>query len=358
MAEVRPVAVRDHQSWRPLVARYQRPRTSRAVLQLATTLLPLAVVFAAMYRLLALSFWWTLLLALPAAALLVRTFVLMHDCAHGSFFPSRRANQIVGAVTGLLTLIPFEHWRHEHGLHHASAGDLDRRGHGDINTLTVREYFARTPWGRLRYRIVRHPLLYLVIGPIFFVLEKRIPPRRASTGRRQIMSVWTTNAAIAILGVGLTFLVGARVFLIFLPAYYVAVAAGLWLFFVQHQFEGTYWQDHEHWDYGAAAIAGSSFFRLPAFLQWVTGSIGFHHVHHLGPRIPNYNLQQCHEENPLFHGATVVTLRRSLSAFRLALWDEDAGRLVSFAGARDLECASSTRTEDEWLATTHIPREN
>ena len=338
--DVRTLAVPDVQSWRPLVARYQRPRTSRAVLQLATTLLPLALVFAGMYRLLAVSFWWTLVLALPTAALLVRTFVLMHDCAHGSFFPSRRANQIVGAVTGLLTLIPFEHWRHEHGLHHAAAGDLDRRGHGDVDTLTVREYFARTRWGRLRYRILRHPVLYLVLGPVFFVLEKRVPPRGASAGRRQIMSVWTTNAAIVILGVGLTTLVGARVFLIYLPAYYVAVAAGLWLFFVQHQFEGTYWQDHQHWDYGAAAIAGSSFFRLPTLLQWVTGSIGFHHVHHLGPRIPNYNLQQCHEENPVFHRATVVTLRQSLSAFRLALWDEEAGRLVSFARAHGLERTS------------------
>jgi omega-6 fatty acid desaturase (delta-12 desaturase) len=304
------------------------------VLQLVTTLLPLALVFAAMYRLLALSFWWTLVFALPAAALLVRTFVLMHDCAHGSFFASRRANQIVGAVTGLLTLIPFEHWRHEHALHHASAGDLDRRGHGDVDTLTVREYLGRTRWGRLRYRIIRHPLVFLVIGPLFFVLEKRFPPRGAGAGRRQIASVWTNNAAIVLVAATLTALFGARVFLIYLPAYYVAVAAGLWLFFVQHQFEETYWEDHQHWDYAAAAIAGSSYFKLPAVLQWVTGSIGFHHVHHLGPRIPNYNLQQCHDENPMFQRATVVTLRRSLSALRLALWDEDAGRLVSFDRVR------------------------
>ena len=334
MTDVRPVVVPDNRTWRPLVARYQSPQLRRAVLQLATTLLPLALVFAAMYRLLALSFWWTLVFALPAAALLVRTFVLMHDCAHGSFFASRRANQIVGAVTGLLTLIPFEHWRHEHALHHASAGDLDRRGHGDVDTLTVREYLGRTRWGRLRYRIIRHPLVFLVIGPLFFVLEKRFPPRGAGAGRRQIVSVWTNNAAIVLVAATLIALFGARVFLIYLPAYYVAVAAGLWLFFVQHQFEETYWEDHQHWDYAAAAIAGSSYFKLPAVLQWVTGSIGFHHVHHLGPRIPNYNLQQCHDENPMFHRATVVTLRRSLSALRLALWDEDAGRLVSFDRVR------------------------
>ncbi len=326
----RPVVADENASWRPLVAQYQRPQGARAVLQLLTTLLPLALLFAGMYRLLALSFWWTLALALPVAALLVRTFVLMHDCAHGSFFVSRRANRIVGAVTGLLTLIPFEYWRHEHSLHHASAGDLDRRGHGDVDTLTVREYLGRSPWGRLRYRIIRHPLVFLIIGPVFFVLEKRFPPRGANAGRRQVTSVWTTNAAIVIAGTALLALFGPRVLLVYLPAYYVAVCAGLWLFFVQHQFEGTYWEEHQDWDYRAAAIDGSSFFRLPAVLQWVTGSIGFHHVHHLGPRIPNYNLQRCHEENPIFQRATVVTLRQSVSALRLALWDEDAGRLVRF----------------------------
>lgn len=320
----------DTQNWRPLVAAYQRPRMHRAVLQLATTLLPLAAVLVAMYRLLAVSFWWTPVLALPAAALLVRTFVLMHDCAHGSFFASRRANRVVGAVTGLLTLMPFEHWRHEHALHHASAGDLDRRGHGDVPTLTVREYLARSRWGRLCYRLGRHPLAFLLIGPVFFVLEKRLPPRGPTAGRRQIMSVWTTNAAIVLVGGLLVTLLGPRVLLVYLPAYYLAVAAGLWLFFVQHQFEGTYWEEHEQWNYTTAAIAGSSYFRLPRVLQWITGSIGFHHVHHLGPRIPNYNLEQCHDENPMFHRATVVTLRQSLSALRLALWDEDAGRLVSF----------------------------
>ena len=336
MTHVARSEVTDSRSWRPLIAKYQRPRARRAMFQLATTLIPLAVVFAAMYRLLALSFWWTLPLVLPAAALLVRTFVLMHDCAHGSFFASRRANEIVGFITGLLTLVPFEDWRHEHALHHASAGDLDRRGHGDVDTLTVREYLARTPWERFRYRMVRHPIFFLLIGPIYFVLDKRVPPRGEKASRRQVTSVWLTNLAILLVGAVVASLLGARVFLIYLPAYYVATMAGLWLFFVQHQFEGTYWQDHQNWDYGEAAIAGSSYFQLPAILQWFTGSIGFHHVHHLGPRIPNYNLQECHAENPIFHRATVMTLRQSVSALRLALWDEDAGRLVRFDRAREI----------------------
>ena len=330
MTDDRPLVAPDTRNWRPLVTEYQRPQLRRAVLQLVTTLVPLALVFALTYRLLALSGWWTLLLALPSAALLVRTFVLMHDCAHGSFFLSKRANRAVGAVTGLLTLIPFEHWRHEHSLHHASAGDLDRRGHGDVETLTVREYLGRTRWGRLKYRIVRHPLVYLLIGPVFFVLDKRVPPRGPGAGRRQVASVWMNNVAIVIAGGGLLALFGSRVLLVYLPAYYIAIVAGIWLFFVQHQFEGTYWEQHQQWDYADAAIAGSSYFELPAVLQWFTGSIGFHHVHHLGPKIPNYNLQRCHEENPIFHRATVVTLRRSISALRLALWDEDAGRLVRF----------------------------
>ena len=332
---VRAAEKSDNRSWREIVARYQRPDTTRAIVQLVTTLLPLALSFVIMYQLLTVSFWWTLLLAVPTAGLLVRTFILMHDCAHGSFFASRRANHYVGAVTGVLTLMPFEHWRHEHALHHASAGDLDRRGHGDVDTLTVREYLARSKWGRLRYRLMRHPLVFLGLGPLYFLLEKRVPPRGPAAGSRQIMSVWTTNAAIVAVGGALAFLVGIRaVLLIYLPVYYVALAAGILLFFVQHQFEDTYWEEHEEWNYVDAAIAGSSYFRLPAVLRWFTGNIGLHHVHHLGPRIPNYNLQRCHDENALFHRVTIVTLAQSLRSLRLALWDEESGRLVGISEAR------------------------
>lgn len=326
--------VRDR-SWREIVAHYQRPDTTRAVVQLATTLLPLIASFALMYRLLAVSLWWTLLLAVPTAGLLVRTFILMHDCAHGSFFASQRANRLVGAVTGLLTLTPFDQWRHEHALHHASAGDLDRRGHGDVDTLTVREYLGRTRWGRLRYRLVRHPAIFLGLGPIFFLVEQRVPPHGPAAGNRQIRSVWTTNAAIVGVVSTLAALVGLRaILLIYLPVYYFALAAGILLFFVQHQFENTYWEQHAHWNYVEAAIAGSSYFHLPGILRWFTGNIGLHHVHHLGPRIPNYHLQRCHDENPLFHRVTVLTLARSLRALRLALWDEEAGRLVAIREAR------------------------
>jgi omega-6 fatty acid desaturase (delta-12 desaturase) len=325
----------DNTSWREVIANYQRPDTNRALWQLTTTLLPLIRSFTITYWLLGVSVWWTLLAAIPTAGLLVRTFILMHDCAHGSFFVSRRANRVVGAVTGLVTLTPFDHWRHEHALHHASAGDLGRRGHGDVETLTVREYRGRTGWARLRYRIVRHPVVFLVLGPIFFVLQQRVPPRGSGAGRRQIMSVLTTNAAIIAVGGALALFVGLRtVLLVYLPAYYVAVAAGILLFFVQHQFEDTYWEQHEHWSYVDAAIAGSSYFRLPLVLRWFTGNIGLHHVHHLGPRIPNYNLQRCHDENALFHRVTIVSIAQGLRSLRLALWDEDAGRLISIRDAQ------------------------
>ena len=341
----------DNRSWREIVARYQRPDTTRAVWQLVTTLLPLMVSFAIMYRLLAVSFWWTLLPAIPTAGLLVRTFILMHDCAHGSFVGSRRANHLVGAVTGLLTLTPFDQWRHEHALHHASAGDLGRRGHGDVDTLTVREYCARTTWGRLRYRLVRHPAIFLGLGPLFFLLEQRIPPHGPAAGRRQIMSVWGTNAAIIGVGAGLALLVGMRaVLLLYLPVYYLALASGILLFFVQHQFEDTYWEEHERWSYLDAAIAGSSYFRLPAVLRWFTGSIGLHHVHHLGPRIPNYNLQRCHNENSLFHRVTIVTLAQSLRSLRLALWDEDAGHLVGIRDAQRREDREGIRHSEREVA--------
>ena len=333
----------DTRSWREIIARYQRPDASRALVQLVTTLLPLAASFVIMHRLLAVSFWWTLLLTIPTAGLLVRTFILMHDCAHGSFFASRRANDLVGAVTGLITLTPFGQWRHEHALHHASAGDLDRRGHGDVGTLTVREYLRRTKWARLRYRLVRHPAVFLGLGPLLFLLKERVPPRGPNVRALEIKSVWATNAAIVVVGGALVALIGLRaVLLLYLPVYYVALVAGILLFFIQHQFEDTYWEQHERWSYVDAAIAGSSYFRLPGVLRWFTGNIGLHHVHHLGPRIPNYNLQRCHDENALFHRVTIVTLAQSLRALRLALWDEDAGRLVGIRDAQHVPDGDAT----------------
>jgi len=335
---LRPTVATD---WRSIVSRYQRSNPARAVTQLATTLIPLAAVFYLMFRSLSLPYWATLILALPAGGLLVRTFIIMHDCAHGSFLPSKRANGIIGWITGVLTLTPFAQWRHDHALHHASSGDLDRRGHGDVDTLTVREYTALSRRGRLRYRLIRNPLVLFGLGPIHFVLMNRIPPKGGAAARRQWVSVWSTNVAIVAVVIAMSLWIGWKaVVLIYAPAMYLAAAAGIWLFYVQHQFEGTYWQEHGSWDYATAAMRGSSYLDLPAVLHWFTGSIGLHHVHHLGPRIPNYALKQCHDENEVFHDVTTITLAQSVRTLRLTLWDEARGQLVGF---RDVAIPAATR---------------
>jgi omega-6 fatty acid desaturase (delta-12 desaturase) len=327
----RPTPDANHADWRTIVSEYQRSDTGRAITQIGTTLVPLAAVFYLMFRSLAFPYWTTLLLALPAAGLLVRTFIIMHDCAHGSFLPSKRANAIIGWITGVLTMTPFGQWRHDHALHHASSGDLDRRGHGDVDTLTVREYIALSRWARLRYRLLRNPFVLFGIGPIHFYLNNRIPPRNQVVTKRQQISIWSTNAGLLGLFIAASWWIGWRaVLLIYAPASYIAAATGIWLFYVQHQFDGTYWQEHASWDYATAAIRGSSYLKLPAVLAWFTGDIGVHHVHHLGPRIPNYALKQCHEENEVFHGVTVITLAQSVKTLRLALWDEARERLVGF----------------------------
>ncbi|MDF2771117.1 MAG: fatty acid desaturase [Geminicoccaceae bacterium] len=331
-------------TWQAVVARYERMDGRRAVIQLMTTLVPLGAMFFVMYQSLALPYWVTLLLAVPTAGLLVRTFIIMHDCAHRSFLASPRANDLIGMVTGVITLTPFGRWRREHAKHHASSGDLDRRGHGDIPTLTVREYQARTRWGQLRYRLFRHPIVLIGLGPLHMIVLQRLHPRDTAVNDRQSLSVWSTNLAIVALFVAFSAWIGPRaVLLIYLPAIYLAAVGGVWLFYVQHQFEDAYWKHHADWDYATAAIRGSSYFKLPQPLEWVTGSIGLHHVHHLGPRIPNYHLKRCHDENPMFHDVTSLTLRESARTLRLALWDEDANRLIAFS---DLPQASTAPRMD------------
>ena len=317
--------------WHAIVARYQHSSPVRAIAQIATTLVPLAAAFYVMFRSLAWPYWITLLLAVPAAGLLIRAFIIMHDCAHGSFLPWKRANDLLGWMMGVLMLTPFDQWRHDHALHHASSGDLARRGHGDVETVTVREYLTMSPARRRRYRVMRNPFVLFGLGPIYMVLSSRLAPRNGSTTTRQRNSVWSTNLGILGAFVLASACVGPRaVLLIYGPTMYIAAAIGIWLFYVQHQFEGTYWRGHEQWDYATAAIRGSSYLKLPAVLRWFTGSIGLHHVHHLGPRIPNYALKQCHEENAVFHQVTIITLAQSFRTLRLALWDETTSRLVGF----------------------------
>jgi omega-6 fatty acid desaturase (delta-12 desaturase) len=304
------------------------------MVDLVTSVVPYLALTSAMYLLFRASYLLVLVLAVPAAGFLLRTFIVFHDCTHGSFLPNRTLNRWVGIVCGLLVFTPFHSWRHEHAVHHATAGDLDNRGMGDVDTLTVAEYRGRSWPRRLGYRLMRNPLVLLVLGPLWSLLiEPRLVPAWAR--RRFWRQIIATDVALAV-GIGaLCVLVGWRAVLVVqLPSAMLAGAAGVWLFYVQHQFEDVYWDRHESWSFQDSALGGSSYLKLPKLLQFFTGNIGLHHVHHLHPRIPNYNLQRAHDENPLFHDAPTLSLWDGIRALRLKLYDEQRGRLVSFAAAR------------------------
>jgi omega-6 fatty acid desaturase (delta-12 desaturase) len=319
--------------WRDGLAPYARPHLGRSMLDLATSLVPYLLLMVLMYLLLDTSFLLVLALTIPAAGFLLRTFIVFHDCAHGSFLPTKRANAWLGTALGLVVYECFLNWRHSHAVHHATAGDLDRRGVGDVHTLTVAEY-AALPWRRqLAYRLFRNPLVMFGIGPLYaLVLQPRLVRRSARPRIRR--SVIATNAALAALVAALCLLLGWREFLLVqTPVAMLTGAAGVWLFYVQHQFEDTYWQSEGEWSYADAALRGSSHLRLPRLLQFFSGNIGLHHVHHLSAKVPNYNLQRAHDHNPIFHDVPTLSLLDGLRAVRLKLWDEGRGRLVTFAEA-------------------------
>jgi omega-6 fatty acid desaturase (delta-12 desaturase) len=323
--------------WRETLAPFAIPCPRRGLLAVATSVVPYLALSGAIYATLGVSLPLTIALTVLAAGFLVRVFVVFHDCAHGSLLPSRRANTVLGTTLGLLVLSPFVRWRHDHAMHHATAGDLDRRGVGDIVTLTVEEYAARSWRGRLAYRLVRSPLVMFGLGPIIAMV---IGPRIVARGTRPRMrnSVLATDAAVAVLVGGLCSLMGWPDFLlVWAPAAMLAGSVGIWLFYVQHQFEDTYWQRRSEWTYADAALRGSSYLKVPPVLQFFTGNIGLHHVHHLNARIPNYYLQRAHESSPLFADIPTLTLWDGLRAVRLKLWDERTGRLVTFAQARRRE---------------------
>jgi omega-6 fatty acid desaturase (delta-12 desaturase) len=330
-------------SWKQALAPYAQPSLWRALLDIATSVVPYLAVSVAMYLLLRVSYLLALALALPAAAFLVRTFILFHDCSHGSFLSSRRANAWLGVGLGLLLYSPFLRWRHDHAVHHATSGDLGRRGVGDIRTLTVAEYRALAWRRRIGYRLLRNPLVMFGLGPIVAMV---IGPRIVARGARRRMrrSVISTNIALAVLVGVLCWLIGWRQYLLVsAPPELLAGSVGIWLFYVQHQFEDAYWEDGTNWDYANAALRGSSYLRLPKVLHFFTGNIGFHHVHHLNACIPNYNLQRAHRENPMFHHVPTLSMWDGLRAVRLKLWDEDRQRLVTFAQARKAIATTARR---------------
>jgi acyl-lipid omega-6 desaturase (Delta-12 desaturase) len=319
------------------LAAYARPRVGRSVFEILTSVVPYVAVSVLMYLALGVSDLLTLALILPAAGFLVRTFVVFHDCAHGSLLPSKRANRSVGRFLGLFVLSPFQRWRHDHAVHHATSGDLERRGVGDIITLTVGEYRARRWRGRLAYRLMRNPVVMFGLGPVIAMV---IGPRIATRSQRPRLRHSVLGTDVVLVGVigGLCWLVGWQSFLIvWAPAAILAGSVGIWLFYVQHQFEDAYWQSAADWSYSDAALRGSSYLKLPRVLQFFTGNIGLHHVHHLNSRIPNYNLQRAHDENAIFRQVPTLSLWDGLRSVRLKLWDEERGKLVTFAQAARMQ---------------------
>ena len=323
----------EEPSWRAVLAPHARPHLGRSLLDIATSVLTYLGLLVAMYFLRGVSIWLVLAVSVPAAGFLVRTYIVFHDCAHGNFLPWRRANEWLGATCGLLVFTPFQRWRHQHALHHAASGDLDRRGGGDVLTLTVAEYEALPRRRQLGYRLLRNPLAMLGLGPIWAMM---LAPRFVSrTERLRIRrSVRRTNLALAVTIGLLCWVVGWESFLLIeMPAALMAGSIGVWLFYVQHQFEDAYWQNSDSWSYDEAALKGSSYLRLPKVLQFFTGNIGLHHVHHLSTRIPNYNLQRAHDAHPVFRQVPTLSIWDGIRSLKLKLWDEERGRLVTFQQA-------------------------
>jgi acyl-lipid omega-6 desaturase (Delta-12 desaturase) len=322
----------------PALAAYAQPRLARSLLDVATSVVPYVALTALMFLMIGRFGLLTVLLAVPAAGFLIRTFVVFHDCAHASLLPSKRANRLLGRFLGLFVLSPFARWRHDHAVHHGSSGDLDRRGVGDIVTLTISEYEQR-PWkGRMAYRLIRSPLVMFGLGPIVAMI---IGPRIATRSQRPRLrrSVLGTDCVLVAAATGLCWLVGWKdVLIVWAPSAMLAGSIGIWLFYVQHQFEATYWRHSDNWSYTDAALRGSSYLRLPRILQFFTGNIGLHHVHHLNARIPNYNLQRAHDETPALHHVPTLSLLDGVRAVRLKLWDEEGARLVTFMQAKAAAC--------------------
>ncbi|MHC5653379.1 fatty acid desaturase [Stappia sp.] len=327
---------RKDRSWTAILAAYRQPDPIRSTVEIAIT----ALSFVALWALTAVAVvngvWWGLLLTVPTAGFLVRLFILQHDCGHGALFARRGLNDWTGRVIGVFTLTPYDYWRRTHAVHHATAGNLDKRGIGDVATLTVKEYLALSTWGRLRYRLYRHPIVMFGLGPAWlFICQYRVPLGLMRAGVQPWASTIATNIGAALPVAALMWLMGVGPFLMVqLPITLMAATAGVWLFYIQHQFEDTQWSDNEDWNFQDAALHGSSHYDLPVVLRWFTGNIGIHHVHHLAAKVPFYRLPEVLRDHPDLHDMSRITFRQSLRCVKLVLWDENSRRLVSFQDVR------------------------
>ncbi|ARI75728.1 fatty acid desaturase [Halobacillus mangrovi] len=318
------------------VASYAKPDNSAGVRQLLNTFVPFILLWYLAYVSYSVSVWLTIPVAMIAGGFVIRLFIIFHDCTHQSFMDNQKANRIIGTITGIITLFPFDKWKRSHSIHHATSGNLDKRGTGDIWVMTVEEYFEAPLKTRIAYRIYRNPIVMFGLGPIYlFLISNRF--NRKGAKRKERMNTYVTNVAIVAIYSLLVWAIGWQAFLLIqLPILYVSGVLGIWLFYVQHQFEDSYFEDESEWDFVKAAVDGSSYYKLPKVLQWVSGNIGFHHVHHLSPRVPNYNLEKAHDETPPLHHATTITLKTSLESIRFRLYDTKNKTFISFKEVKPL----------------------
>ncbi len=323
--------------WREIIRNYNSPDTFTSIWQIINSVVPYFLIYYLMYRSMEVSYWITLVLSVPAAGFLVRMFIIFHDCGHGSFFRSERANRIVGTILGSLAFTPYDSWHNDHAVHHSTVGNLDKRGKGDVWTLTTEEYLGLSKRRKSIYRIYRNPVILFLIGPfLLFVIWSRFTTKKLS--RIEKKSVYITNVFLLVYITGMILLIGWKAFvLIQLPVTYLSTSAGVWLFYLQHQFDEVIWTRKYEWDYEKMALEGSSYLKFPAILHWFSGNIGYHHIHHLSPMIPNYNLKKCHRENSIFRKKKPLTFIQSLRTMRLRLWDEKVGQLISFRRFRKLK---------------------
>lgn len=317
------------------VAPFAKSETGKSVLQIFNTIIPLLVIWGAGYYLLQFSPWWTVVCSVIASGFVVRTFIIFHDCTHGSFFNNKKANMIIGNITGVLTSFPFEKWKREHTIHHASSSNLDKRGIGDIDMLTVDEYLEKSKLGRFGYRLYRNPIVMFGLGPLYMVLVLNRFNRKDAKKKERLNTYFTNIVLLAICSI-LIFTFGWQTFLLVHGlTLFIAGSLGIWLFYIQHTYEDSYFDYDPNWDYVKAAVEGSSYYKLPKILQWITGNIGFHHVHHLAPRVPNYNLEAAHESIPPLQKATTITLKTSLESIRYKLYDPQKQKFVTFKEAEE-----------------------
>ncbi|VDG89373.1 fatty acid desaturase [Sporosarcina sp. ZBG7A] len=314
------------------VAPFAKSDLKKSIIQLVNTVPPLLILWFAAYQALSVSIWLTLAICVVASGFVVRTFIIFHDCTHGSFFKNKKANDIVGTITGVLTLFAYEKWKREHAIHHATSSNLDKRGVGDIWVMTIQEYQEASSWQRLAYRFYRNPLVMFGFGPLYLVLiSSRF--NRKDARKKERMNTYLINVCLVVLYTGMILLVGWKAFVIVQGAtMFTAGALGIWLFYIQHTFEDSYFEEETEWDYVKAAVEGSSYYKLPKVLQWATGNIGFHHVHHLAPRVPNYNLEMAHELTPPLQQATTIDMKKSLESLRYKLYDPEHKTFVTFRG--------------------------